>query len=88
MEIKRGASAGSVESSDVFVGVEPGEGIHINVESVVYEQFGKELEKNAAEALALFGVKNATIIMRDSGALECTVRARLETALRRACGEE
>lgn len=88
MEIKRGASAGSVESSDVFVGVEPGEGIHINVESVVYEQFGMELEKNAAEALAMFGVTNATIFMRDRGALECTVRARLETALRRACGED
>ena len=63
--IIKSACAGTVESSDIYVEIEPlpaGSGIELSLTSVVYEQFGKEIE--------------------------CTIRARVETAVCRGKGEE
>ena len=46
MEIKKLATAGTMESSDAYVEIEPGNsGINIHLESVVAEQFGEEIFK-------------------------------------------
>lgn len=87
MEIKNKAVAGTLESSDIYVQVEPNEnGIDLVLESVVYNQFGEEIERTVREILNDFNVKNITIRLKDRGAVECAIRARVETALKRAEG--
>ncbi len=81
MDIKRSAAAGTMESSDVYVEVEPGVGLAIELESVVKAQFGDEIMSVAREVLAEQGVENASVRIIDRGALECVLRARMETAL-------
>ena len=87
MEIKKKAAAGTLESSDIYVQVEPNDnGINLKLESVVYNQFGEEIERTVREVLNSFNVKNITINLKDRGAVECAIRARVETALKRAEG--
>lgn len=84
MQIARNASAGTMESSDVYVEIEPGKGqVDIQLESVVQLQFGDAITSVVKEVLQDNGVDNATIRIVDRGALECVIRARVETALHR-----
>ena len=84
MEIVKTASAGTLESSDVFVEVAPGKGsVEVELESVVQLQFGEAIEAVVREVLEENGVQNAAVRVTDRGALECVIRARVETALLR-----
>lgn len=88
MEIKKCAAAGTMESSDVYVEIEPGVGgIDIQLESVVKEQFGDSIMQVVQEVLTDCGVENAALRLIDRGALECVIRARVETAVLRGKGE-
>ena len=88
MEIVRSASAGTMESSDVYVEIEPGKGqVEVQLESVVQVQFGDSIVKVVREVLRENGVDNASIRVVDRGALECVIRARVETAVLRG-GED
>ena len=87
MEIMKRASAGTMESSDAYVEIEPGTGIQVNLESVVEGQFGHSIHKTVREVLAEQGVENASVRIVDRGALECVLRARVETAVLRGKGE-
>lgn len=85
MKIMRSAVAGTLESSDVFVTIAPSEdGLSINIQSVVYDQFGEQIRAAVSETLTQFHVNNAALSLNDRGALDCTIRARVETAIRRA----
>lgn len=85
MMIDRTASAGSLESSDAMVTVGPHpDGIEISVTSPVKRQFGDRMRATAREILNTKGVTNATVRIDDRGALDCTLRARIETAVGRA----
>ena len=84
MIIKRKAVAGTLESSDVLVEISPGcTQVELEVESVVADQFGHQIELAVRETLEQFGVKQAGVRIRDRGALDCVLRARVETAIRR-----
>lgn len=83
MEIKKMASAGTMESSDVYVEIEPGSGLAVQLESVVKEQFGPAIEATVREVLQELGVENACLRVTDRGALDCVIRARVETAVLR-----
>ena len=87
MEIKNRASAGTMESSDVYVQIEPGKGLDIQLESVVLNQFGDAIREVVTEVLKEQGVENAAVRIVDRGALECVIRARVETALLRGMEE-
>lgn len=88
MRVIKSALAGTVESSDLLVRVEPGEGrLELTVESLVLERFGRQIRASAEEVLAALGVEDAKVFIDDRGALDCVIRARVETALRRAAGE-
>ena len=88
MQIKKSASAGTMESSDAYVEIEPGtDGVSIQLESVVYQQFGRDIEKAVRHVLTENGVESANVRVIDRGALECVLRARVETAIKR-CGED
>ena len=81
MEILKNASAGTMESSDAYVEVAPATGLQIQLESVVAQQFGEAIDAVVREVLAEQGVKNANVRVVDRGALECVIRARVETAI-------
>lgn len=85
MMIDRTASAGSLESSDAMVTVGPNsDGIEISVTSPVERQFGDRMRATAREILERRGVTGAAVRIDDRGALDCTLRARIETAVGRA----
>ena len=84
MEIVKSAAAGTMESSDAYVEIEPGNGLNITVESVVEKQFGEKIIESAKSVLDENGVVNANIKIVDRGALDCVIRARVETAILRA----
>ena len=83
MDILKSASAGTMESSDVYVQIEPGKGLDIQLESVVLNQFGDAIREVVTEVLKEQGVENAAVRIVDRGALECVLRARVETAVLR-----
>ena len=72
MEIKKAATAGTLESSDCMVTVEPGEGkIDFSLESSVIHQYGNQLRKVALETLKDLDIDNVRITIVDKGALDC-----------------
>ena len=87
-ELLKRAVAGTMESSDAYVELEPGvNGIELDIDSVVINQFGDQLRAVVEEVLQEQGVQNAKIKLIDRGALDCVIRARVETAIVRAKGE-
>ena len=87
MEIVKSASAGTMESSDVYVEIEPADTLQVQLESVVQEQFGEDIRKVVGEVLSQCGVEKASVRVIDRGALECVLRARVETAVARGKGK-
>ena len=86
MEILKSAAAGTLESSDCMVTVEPGEGISLDLSSSVMNQYGRQIKAAVLETLDRLDVKNANVTVVDKGALECTLKARVECAVFRSCG--
>jgi citrate lyase subunit gamma (acyl carrier protein) len=84
MEVKKAAMAGTLESSDAQVTVEPGNGIELSIESSVIHQFGKQIKATILETLDRLDVKNAKVTVVDKGALDCTLKARVECAVYRS----
>lgn len=85
MDIKKPAVAGTLESSDCQVTVEPGDGkIEFSLDSAVIHQFGNQIRKVTYETLAHLGVSNVKISIVDKGALDCTIKARIEGAVYRS----
>lgn len=87
MEIVKTACAGTMESSDVYVEIEPADALDIRLESVVKQQFGDEILRVVGEVLQENAVEKANVRIVDRGALECVIRARVETAIVRGKGE-
>ena len=86
--IIRRASAGTLESSDVFVTLEPHEGgLEIQIDSVVKEQYGHAILCAVEDILKEQQITSARVTVVDRGALDCVIRARVETAVLRGKGE-
>jgi len=87
MEIRKPAIAGTLESSDAQVTVEPGEGgIELALTSSVMNQYGRQIRATILETLERLDVKSARVTVVDKGALDCTLKARVECAVFRSCG--
>ncbi len=85
MEVKKAAMAGTLESSDAQVTVEPGNGtIELSIESSVIHQFGKQIRATILETLERLEVTSAKVTVVDKGALDCTLKARVECAVYRS----
>lgn len=86
MEIKACAVAGTLESSDVYVSIVPniGKGLKIELESSVEKQYGNQIRKVVKDTLEFMKVEDAALKIVDQGALDCIIKARLETAVLRA----
>ncbi len=85
MEILKTAAAGTLESSDALVTVEPGEGITLDLSSTVMNQYGRQIKATVLETLERLDVHNASVTVVDKGALDCTLKARVECAVYRSC---
>lgn len=86
MRLKHGAVAGTFESSDTQVTIQPiNDGIDIEIESSVIQQYGPQIEATVREVLKSLEVENVKVIVNDKGALDCTIRSRVQTAIFRAC---
>lgn len=90
MKIVKPAVAGTLESSDIQIRVEPADapGIEINLNSSVKQQFGKKIVQVIRDTLEEVGVTDAYVEAVDKGALDCTVRARTAAAAFRAADSE
>ncbi|MCK4855670.1 MAG: citrate lyase acyl carrier protein, partial [Bacteroidales bacterium] len=83
-KIGTAGNAGDRIRSDCLVQVEPvsSGGITINLDSKVDKLYGRSIRELAMSVLKHFGVANARVEIRDSGALEFVLAARLEAALK------
>lgn len=90
MKIIKAAVAGTLESNDVMVTVVPndeGEGIEFELNSVVIQQYGNHIRKVVFEILKNLEAGDIKIYVNDRGALDCTIKARVECAIFRAAGQ-
>ncbi|MBQ7566890.1 MAG: citrate lyase acyl carrier protein [Oscillospiraceae bacterium] len=84
MKIVKKATAGTLESGDVYVELSPSDsGNEIELQSAVLLQFGDAIRESAQDVLRQFEVENAKLKLIDQGALDCVIRARIETAVLR-----
>lgn len=83
------AHAGTLESSDAFVRVIPidEKGIVIELESSVEEIYGDAIRALILEAATAMNVDGVKLIVQDKGALDYVIKARVQTAILRATGE-
>ena len=87
MIIEKSAVAGTLESSDAQVTVEPAEGgIKLEISSSVMNQYGRQIKATVLETLERLDVKSGRVTVVDKGALDCTLKARVECAVFRSCG--
>lgn len=86
MEIIKTAVAGTVESSDISITIEPNKDseIEIILKSPVEKQFGKQIKKVIEDTLKENGVESALVTAMDKGAIDYVIKARTETAIYRA----
>jgi citrate lyase subunit gamma (acyl carrier protein) len=84
MDITRRASAGTMQSSDLMVHVEPAERLDIQIESTVKKQFEHLIRDRIEAVLRQLAVTRVLVKVSDRGALDYAIEARMETALRRA----
>ena len=79
------SSAGSLESCDILILAAPSgkSGIHITLESDVAARYGKAIREQVMTLLHERDISDIELILKDKGALECVIKARLLTALAR-----
>ncbi|RJX26949.1 MAG: citrate lyase acyl carrier protein [Acholeplasma sp.] len=76
------ASAGTLESNDCLITVEPSKKMDITIESIVFEQFGDQIHAVIESWLLNHGL-TLFVHIQDKGALDYTIIARLTTAVKR-----
>lgn len=84
MEILKTAAAGTLESSDCLVTVAPGKGITLDLSSSVINRYGRQIKETVLETLERLQVQDAMVTIVDKGALDCTLKARVECAVYRS----
>lgn len=85
MVIEKTAVAGTLESSDAQVTVTPADSLELHIESSVINQYGRQIKRTVEEVLDRLEVTSGFVSVVDKGALDCTLRARVECAVFRSC---
>jgi citrate lyase subunit gamma (acyl carrier protein) len=84
MKIGKRAQAGTLQSSDLMVLVEPASILVIEIESTVKQQFEHLIRQKILEVLGANDVTAGRVRVTDRGALDYSIQARIETALARS----
>lgn len=87
MKIIKKAQAGTMQSSDLMVFVEPAGELKVEIDSTVKKQFEHLIRARIDAVLVARGVTAGNIRVTDRGALDYAIEARLEAALMRAGSE-
>jgi citrate lyase subunit gamma (acyl carrier protein) len=84
------SSAGTLESGDILIEISPMEksGAEITLQSIVAHQFGRKIKAVIRQTLKEMDVDGVSVNAIDKGALDCTVKARVATAVMRARGDQ
>jgi len=91
MKPKIAAQSGTFESSDVIFLIEPlpdNSGRKLEISSTVMQQFGTSFNRIVVEMLDFYELTDIHLIAKDKGALEPTIKARLETAIKRSLDQQ
>lgn len=91
MKILKKAQAGSFESSDILILVEPnkkGDGRNIEIESGVFQQYGDKIELIINNVLDTYEINDIHLKAHDKGAIDAVISARMETVLTRALNQQ
>ena len=73
MEIKKSAMAGTLESSDAQVTVEPGNGsVELTIESSVIHQFGRQIKATEIQTKKRLEETDANVTDEHNGAIDTT----------------
>jgi len=88
MDICCKAQAGTMQSSDLLVFVEPAQTLTIDIESTVLKQFEHLIRQRIEDKLDELGVTCGKVRVSDRGALDYAIDARIEAAVKRAQGEK
>ena len=81
------AQAGSLESGDILIMLNPaekGSGAVVEVESIVMRQYGNAIRRTISETLNGFGADDINVKAVDRGAMDYVIKARMKAALIRA----
>jgi len=88
MKVIKAAMSGTMESCDCQVTIEPGNGIiSFNLESAVINQYGNRIKQVTMQTLKNLNINDVNITIIDKGALDCTIKARIESAVYRSLGQ-
>lgn len=91
IRILREARAGLNDKGDVVVHLKPAEaqgGVKLDIESKVMSMFGKQIRASVMETIENYGLTDLHMTVRDQGALDYAIRARVQTAIERAIKED
>ena len=91
MILLKKAQAGTFESSDIIILVEPvpeKTGRKLEISSSVMLQYGEMLTNLINKVLDKYKINDIHLVAKDKGALEPTIIARLETAIERALNQQ
>lgn len=88
MKIVRKAQAGTMQSSDLMVFLEPAPQLRIEIDSTVKKQFEHLIRHQVDAVLERFSIASGIIRISDRGALDYAIAARLETGLLRASADQ
>lgn len=87
MRIVKKVQAGTMQSSDLMVFLEPADTLTVTIESTVQKQFGELIRAKVDEVLAAHEIEAGEVRITDRGALDYAIEARLKTAILRATEE-
>ena len=83
--IIRSAQAGTPDkNADCLVSIYPAEENSIEISSIVMTQYGQAIRASVEEELKRFDVTGARVVVADTGAIDCVLKARIETAILRS----
>ena len=89
MSAQHSAVAGTLESNDILVTISSstsssgGSANSVSLSSIVINQFGPAIREVIDQCLEASGLSGVEVTVQDKGALECTIKARMETAIAR-----
>ncbi len=91
VKLFREARAGLQDKGDVVVHIKPGDaqsGIRLDIESNVMSMFGEHSRASVLETIDSYGLTDVHVSIRDQGALDYAIRARVQAAIERAVKED
>jgi len=90
MKLKKEASAGTMDSCDINIRLEnnPLGQNEVHLKSVVEKQYGDHIKALIIEMIDKYGLEGVVVNAVDRGALDCTIKARVESAILRALDQE